>query len=113
MTTFSDEMETRVRDNARPEQTRLDLVDPNATLPPDAPEPTRVGLNVSDHRTIKATPVRIGPGARFERYELDKLLGTGSFGRVFAARDTRLGRRVAIKILHPDQAEIPEIRQRF
>jgi serine/threonine-protein kinase len=108
MTTYSDEMVTQVRD-ARAEQTRLQLDDPNATLPPD-PEPTQPGVSAA--RTTPR-PVRIGPGTRFERYELDKLLGTGAFGRVFAARDTRLGRRVAIKILHPDQAEIPEIRQRF
>jgi serine/threonine-protein kinase len=35
------------------------------------------------------------------RYELLGLLGEGSFGQVFAARDPALGRRVAIKVLRP------------
>lgn len=35
----------------------------------------------------------------FERYEIKEILGTGSTGRVYLAKDIRLGRFVAIKIL--------------
>jgi len=39
-------------------------------------------------------------GARIAQYELIALLGSGGMGRVYLARDTRLQRRVALKVLH-------------
>ncbi|MBA2542492.1 MAG: serine/threonine protein kinase, partial [Deltaproteobacteria bacterium] len=47
------------------------------------------------------------------RYTLERLLGQGTFGRVFEARDSKLGRKLALKLLNPEQARCPEIRQRF
>ena len=40
-------------------------------------------------------------GARLGPYEIDSLLGAGGMGEVYRAKDTRLGREVAIKVL-PD-----------
>lgn len=40
----------------------------------------------------------IGPGTRLGPYEIEAPLGAGGMGRVFVARDTRLGRTVAIKV---------------
>lgn len=38
-----------------------------------------------------------------DRYKIDKLLGSGSFGAVYLAYDPELDREVAIKIPHPDR----------
>ena len=53
------------------------------------------------------------PGARLGPYEILAPLGAGGMGEVFRARDTRLGRDVAIKVLSARLAPTPEGRQRF
>jgi serine/threonine-protein kinase len=52
-------------------------------------------------------------GARLGPYELVSLLGAGGMGEVYAARDTRLDRRVAVKILPPALAADRTFRDRF
>ena len=44
------------------------------------------------------------------RYDVERLLGQGGMGRVWLARDTVLGRRVAIKVLRDDLALPPTVR---
>jgi eukaryotic-like serine/threonine-protein kinase len=41
----------------------------------------------------------LSPGTRLGAYEIASLLGAGGMGEVYRARDTRLERTVAIKIL--------------
>jgi eukaryotic-like serine/threonine-protein kinase len=48
------------------------------------------------------------PGVRIDQYELIKMIGEGGMGTVYLARDLRLGRRVAIKFLQSNQAEITQ-----
>jgi eukaryotic-like serine/threonine-protein kinase len=43
-----------------------------------------------------------------DRYELHALIGEGAFGRVYAGRDRRLERPVAVKVIKPWWAEDPE-----
>lgn len=47
------------------------------------------------------------------RYRLDRVLGAGGIGVVFAGVDEQTGRPVAVKVLRPEQAERPSAVERF
>jgi TolB-like protein/Tfp pilus assembly protein PilF len=53
------------------------------------------------------------PSSRLGPYEILALLGAGSMGEVYRARDTRLGREVAVKVLPAALAADPERFRRF
>ena len=55
----------------------------------------------------------LSPGVRLGPYEILSSLGAGGMGEVYRARDTRLGREVAIKILPEDLAKDAERISRF
>jgi Tol biopolymer transport system component/predicted Ser/Thr protein kinase len=57
--------------------------------------------------------MRLSRGASLGPYQIVSLLGSGGMGEVYRARDTRLERTVAIKVLPGQHAEEPERRQRF
>ena len=52
-------------------------------------------------------------GTKLGPYEIQSSLGAGGMGEVYRARDTRLNRTVAIKILPPDLSRNSEARERF
>ena len=52
-------------------------------------------------------------GYKVDRYILLDLIGQGGMGRVYLARDSRLNRRVALKILSPERINNPRAIARF
>ncbi|HQZ16747.1 MAG TPA: protein kinase [Vicinamibacteria bacterium] len=55
----------------------------------------------------------INPGTRLGSYEITAAIGAGGMGEVFRAKDTKLGREVAIKVLPAVFAQDPERLARF
>jgi serine/threonine protein kinase len=55
----------------------------------------------------------ISAGARLGPYEIVGPLGAGGMGEVYRARDTRLARTIAIKVLPSHLSLSPELKERF
>ena len=53
------------------------------------------------------------PGAQLGPYSIETRLGAGGMGEVFRARDTRLGRTVAIKVIRPEYSQRADFHHRF
>jgi eukaryotic-like serine/threonine-protein kinase len=60
-----------------------------------------------------APAMALSPGTRLGPYEIVGALGAGGMGEVYRARDTRLDRTVAVKVLPSEVAADPERRARF
>ena len=55
----------------------------------------------------------LAAGTRLGPYEIIAPIGAGGMGEVYRARDTRLGRDVAVKVLPESVAADPDRRRRF
>ncbi len=53
------------------------------------------------------------PGESIEHFSVTHSLGRGGMGEVYAARDTRLGRSVALKVIHRNRTQSPDWKARF
>jgi len=84
---------------------------PSATpRPPTPAEGVPVTGGWETATGVHAMAAQPKPGVRIHQYELIRELGAGGMGTVYLARDTKLGRRVAIKFL---QTNHPELTHRF
>jgi serine/threonine protein kinase len=55
----------------------------------------------------------LAPGTKLGRYEIRSKIGAGGMGEVYLAQDTKLDRKVALKILPADAAPDQKRMQRF
>jgi len=55
----------------------------------------------------------VAEGTKFDRYQVISLIGTGGMGEIYLATDTRLGRKVAIKLLPEQYTQDSERLRRF
>jgi serine/threonine protein kinase len=62
---------------------------------------------------LAASAVHLAPGTAFGAYLVSGLLGAGGMGEVYRARDPKLGRDVAIKVLPAEVANDPDRLSRF
>src|SRR5271155_1841574 len=62
---------------------------------------------------MSATLMALTSGAKLGPYEIQSPLGAGGMGEVYKARDTRLERTVAIKVLASHLSSSPELKARF
>jgi serine/threonine protein kinase len=55
----------------------------------------------------------LSPGAKFGGYEVESVVGLGGIGILYRARQLRLDRPVALKLVEPDMARDPVVRERL
>jgi WD40 repeat protein/transcriptional regulator with XRE-family HTH domain len=73
---------------------------PLTPLPPPPPAPEEIGQPDLSGRAIRG-------------YQLGERIGSGGFGAVYRARQTTVGREVAVKIILPHYADHPDFIRRF
>jgi serine/threonine protein kinase len=79
--------------------------DPSLRIEVDALLASAPGVTEEFLKSAPPHRMHLAKGSRLGPYEIDCLVGTGGMGEVYRARDTRLGRVVAIKVyLEPLQA---------
>jgi serine/threonine protein kinase/Tol biopolymer transport system component len=92
-------------DEALHKEVQALLAQDQGTSPLDQP------VWVADHLLVQPATLRVGETIGV--YRIEGLLGAGGMGQVFRAKDTRLGRSVALKVLPDLLARDPERLSRF
>jgi|HubBroStandDraft_2_1064218.scaffolds.fasta_scaffold22737_2 serine/threonine protein kinase len=78
-------------------------------LQPSSPEPAADSAGAPPTSRVDAFIGKVFDG----RYVIERLLGEGGMGMVFAARHKMIDKRVAIKVLRGEMASDPELTERF
>src|SRR5262249_24866414 len=73
----------------------------------------RRGVKTSAVEDIMRGRMAIAAGTKFGPYEIQSAAGAGGMGEVYRARDTRLDRTVAIKVLPQHLSDNPALKQRL
>ncbi|HEY5611611.1 MAG TPA: serine/threonine-protein kinase, partial [Thermoanaerobaculia bacterium] len=76
-------------------------------------EPFRTPSSGSEGRKRATQRQKLLSGAKLGPYRIEKPLGSGGMGDVYLAKDTRLERQVAIKVLPPEFSEDAQLKARF
>ena len=76
-------------------------------------EPALASLDPSVARSLDAAGRTLRPGDRFGSYEITSFIAAGGAGEVYRARDLKLARDVAIKLLRSELTEHPDWLARF
>jgi len=74
---------------------------------------SKIGAHLSGRLIIPTNFVRLAEGLRLGSYEVMSPVGAGGMGEVYRARDTKLGREVALKVLPAGFAADAERMERF
>jgi serine/threonine protein kinase len=77
------------------------------------PDSTQAGLASAPPPTLLRPPQEPGEIGRLGSYRIKRLISQGGMGMVYEAEDLRLGRRVALKVIRPEQAATELAQQRF
>ena len=85
-----------------------------ASLPPEARFCLSCGARLEALQDAPGDPLRdaLEKAIGFQ-YRIERLLGRGGMGAVYLAHELALDRDVAIKVLPPEQAGAPQLRERF
>ena len=78
----------------------------------ETPAVAHVGVPAGDDQSAPRG-TRLAPGMRVGAFEILKILGSGGMAEVYRARDSRLDRFVAIKVLSSELDSAPGARERF
>lgn len=80
--------------------------------PPQGASPSGTTLGAAEAPLVDERGAVLAAGERVDGFEVKRLLGQGGMGCVYLARDVRLGRLVALKLILPSRIT-PERTQRF
>ncbi len=83
----------------------------SATVSQGNVDPADLGLDSPESPTWE--PTTLAPGTRLDGYVVGRPIGRGGMGTVYEATQDTLGRRVAVKVMHPELAQSDVMRARF